>query len=474
MRINFLQQYKNNGKTNVPKNTLGSISGRVVFWMLVYLVLVIKLATIQEFTNDWFFVAYSVTVSAYILSRFGIAYFYEPERAHVFDPLFEPTLSFAVPSLNEGEHIRETIMRIAQSSYPKNKFDIIAVNDGSTDNTYDEMMEARAEAKKIGVTVTVINWLDNRGKREGMAECIRQSKNDLMVFIDSDSFVEPTTARELAKYFFAPNVAAVAGHAFVANENKNFLTKMQAVRYYIAFKVYKSVESLFGSVTCCSGCCSAYRRTHLLEVMDEWLNQTMFGVKRTYGDDRSLTNCLLERGYDCLFSPTAIAYTFAPETFRQFMKQQLRWKKSWIVESIKAMRFIWKRNPIMSISFYTSVMLTLLAPIIMVRSLVWYPITTNNGPWFYLFGLTLMAFVYGVYYYNHTNDKKWFYGVLFSSFYSLVLVWQLPYAALKLRDSRWGTRTGIQQQKKALDQQQVSPVPNLVVPRMSGKGISHI
>lgn len=339
-----------------------------------------------------------------------------------------------------GGAIRETIIRIANSDYPKDRFNVIAVNDGSDDNTLSEMLAARDEAAKIGVEVIVIDWKKNRGKREGMAECIKRSKMDVIVFIDSDSFVERNTARELVKYFINPQVAAVAGHAYVTNADTNFLTKMQDVRYYVAFKAYKSAEALFGSVMCCSGCCSAYRRDYLMEILDDWLKQSFLGVTCTYGDDRSLTNYLLKKGYKTMFSPTAIAYTEVPDNFKKFMRQQLRWKKSWVRESLLAGMFMWKRNPIMSISFYLGVILPLLAPIIVFRALIWYPSATGNTPWFYLFGLALMAVVYGLYYYLYTGDRKWVYGVVFAAFYTIVLIWQLPWAILNLRDARWGTR----------------------------------
>ena len=122
------------------------------------------------------------------------------------------------------------------------------------------------------------------------------------------------------------------------------------------------------------------------------------------------------------------------------MKQQFRWKKSWVRESLKAGSFIWKRNPIMAISFYLGFVLPLVAPIIVFRALIWYPFVTNLLPWFYLLGLILMAIIYGLYYYIYTADKKWPYGVFFATFYTLVLIWQLPWAILNLRDSSWGTR----------------------------------
>lgn len=415
------------------------INSWVIFFFCIYIILIIKLITIKETETHIFFKAYSILVSFYILSRLVLAYFYKP-NPNYFDKNYLPTVTFAIPAKNEEENIRETILRIAKSDYPKDKFNIITVNDGSTDDTLNEMLEAKKIASNEGIEVIVIDWKINKGKREGMTECVRQSKNEIIIFIDSDSFVEPNTAKELVKYFIDPKVAAVAGHGYVANPNTNMLTKMQDARYFVAFKAYKAAEALFGSVTCCSGCCSAYRKKYILEVLDQWLNQKFLGAQCTYGDDRSLTNFLLQKGYKCLFAPEAIAYTFVPDTFKKFMKQQLRWKKSWVKESLRASLFMWKKNPIMSISFYLGVILPLLAPIIVVRAFVWYPLATGKMPWYYIGGLLLMAIVYGLYYYLHTRDKKWFYGTLFAVFYTLVLIWQLPWAILNLRDSKWGTR----------------------------------
>ena len=77
------------------------------------------------------------------------------------------------------------------------------------------------------------------------------------------------------------------------NLHDTWLTKMQAVRYFVAFKVVKAAESLFNAVTCCSGCFSAYRREAVMPHLEWWEDQTFLGVESTFGDDRSLTNCVL-------------------------------------------------------------------------------------------------------------------------------------------------------------------------------------
>lgn len=411
----------------------------IAFFITIYVISIIKFITLQQIENTTLLSIYSIIVSLYVLSRFALAYFYEIEPTQ-FDKKYKPTISFGVPAKNEGGVIRETLLRMIKSDYPKKKFDIIAVNDGSTDDTLEEMLKAKKIAEKEGVVMKVIDWKINKGKRDGMAECVRQSKNEIIIFIDSDSFVKKNTAKELVKFFSYADIAAVAGHAYVANMRKNLLTKMQAVRYYIAFKANKAAEALFGSVTCCSGCCSAYRRSYVLEVVDAWANETFLGVKCTFGDDRSLTNSLLKRGYKTLFAPKAIVRTFVPDTVKKFLTQQLRWKKSWLRESLKASFFMWKKNPMMSVSFYLGFILPIISPIIVARALLWMPVMTRDLPYSYILGLLLITTVYGLFYQINTNDKKWVYGMALSLFFSIILIWQLPWAILNLRDSRWGTR----------------------------------
>ena len=101
-----------------------------------------------------------------------------------------PRISFGIPSKNEGGAIRETILRIADVDYPKEKFEIIVINDGSDDNTLEEMVAAQRLARKKNVDVKVVDWKQNKGKREGMAECIKRSRGEIIIFIDSDSFVD--------------------------------------------------------------------------------------------------------------------------------------------------------------------------------------------------------------------------------------------------------------------------------------------
>ncbi len=408
-----------------------NINKWALFVFAIYLVLVFMAVTTRQLKNSALLAAYGILVTAFILSRFLLSYFYEA----IPDNDYEPSVTFVVPAMNEGDAIKMTLEKIYQVDYPREKIEVITINDGSTDNTLQKMLEVKREHPEL----IVVNWRKNRGKKRGMAKGVRLARGEIIVFIDSDSFVHRDSVRPLVKYFHDREVGAVTGHTDVYNWKENYLTKMQAARYFIAFSVEKSAEGLFGCVTCCAGCFSAYRREYVLEVLDEWVMQKTLGVDCHYGDDRSLTNYLLKK-YKMKYAPEARASTIAPETTKQFFKQQLRWKKSWIAESFRAMLFIWKKNPLMAISFYAEIVLTFLSPVVLIRAFFWDPAIHHTMPFLYLMGLILISFVYAFFYYIKTGNKSWGWGAAAAWFYAIVMIWQLPYAILTLRDARWGTR----------------------------------
>lgn len=408
----------------------------LAFFGVIYVVLVIKIASGSYLEHNAFFGVYSVLIVSYIFSRFLFSYLH---RAVPEDPRYEPTISFVVPAKNEEDNIYETLHRFSQVAYPLEKVEVIAVNDGSTDRTLAEMRRAAADIGSKIARVEVVDWKVNRGKRHGMHEGVKRATHEIVIFIDSDSFIEPGAVRHLVKYFTTPEIGAVAGHTDVYNKDANLLTKMQSMRYYVAFRVYKAAESVFGVVTCCPGCCSAYRKSYLDEFVDEWLHQTFLGKECTFGDDRSLTNYMI-RKYRAAYSKDALAYTVVPDTFATYRKQQQRWKKSWVRETFIAASFIWRTDPFAALFFYTYIFLAFAAPVVFLHAVLWVPIVLGAIPVVYLAGLFLMLLMQGLYYRIYVAEDRWLTTVASYWFFSVILMWQLPWAFLTVADTRWGTR----------------------------------
>lgn len=326
--------------------------------------------------------------------------------------------------------IMETVKQAFEVAYPQDKLQVIAANDGSQDETLDYLKQA----KEAYPDLVIVDFPQNQGKRRALAA------GDIIVFIDSDSLLLADSIREILNGFTDPRVAAVCGHCEVANAWTNFLTRMQAVRYYIGFRVLKAAESLFSSITCLSGPFSAYRRAMVTPLLETWVNQTFLGAPATFGDDRSLTNLILKQGYRVIYDSRAKCTTVVPEKYGQFFRQQMRWKRSWFRESVLASLFMWRRQPLMSLSFYLGVLLPLLGPAVVFRALVYVPLWHHGTPVKYIFGVFLMSTLMSSVYLFTKRSRLWIYGTPFCFFYMFILIWQLPWAIATFWKSHWGTR----------------------------------
>jgi hyaluronan synthase len=395
----------------------------------VWLTKDLTFATLQR---DPLFAGYSIAVVIYVLGRFVAAAFYRP----VPDRGYRPAVSVIVPAFNEADGIIGTIESCLAVDYPRALLEVIVVNDGSTDATWERILEAKARWPQI----YAIDLGRNYGKRGAMAEGIRRSTGEILCFVDSDSYLERDAVIAIAQPFADERVGGVVGHADVKNHSVNWITKMQQVRYYSAFRVIKGTESLLsGTVTCASGCCAAYRRSIVLEELDAWEFQRFLGRPATFGDDRALTNRIL-REHRVVYQSTARAATVAPKSLRVFFRQQLRWKKSWLRESLFVVRMFWRKNPIAAVFTYASVGFPFLAPWVVIHAAMSGLFGGSSGLWFYLVGTYSMALLYSLYYAFRRNDGLWFHGMTFVALYMAVLVFQTYWGIFTMRDTRWGTR----------------------------------
>jgi hyaluronan synthase len=405
---------------------------------IVYMVLLLVLLwysrdlTFANMARDPFFATYSLAVVAYVLGRFVVSLWYRP----VPDAGHRPMVSIIVPAFNEEAGIFGTIESCFGSDYPSDRFEVIVVNDGSTDGTWLAILEAKARWPQL----YAVDLGRNYGKRGAMAEGMRRASGEIYCFVDSDSYVDPACLRHLAAPFVDEGVGAVVGHADVHNKTSTVWARMQAVRYWSAFRVIKATESMFGgTVVCASGCCAAYRAAAVQPLLDDWEFQTFLGRPATFGDDRALTNRVL-RNWRVVYQETARAETVVPERLRVFFRQQLRWKKSWLRENLYVVRFIWRKHPLGALFTYAGVAFPFIAPLVVLHAVSNIAGGETATLWFYAVGSYAMAVLYSLYYLVRRPDGLWFHGVTFVGLYMTVLVFQTYWGMLTMGDTRWGTR----------------------------------
>lgn len=379
---------------------------------------------------------YTVAITTFELSRLSASFLYKSPRRKS-KKTYEPTVSFVVPAMNEEKAIARTIRRCFEVDYPKRNLEVIVINDGSTDGTWDKI----EEMKKIYPQLIAVNWKKNRGKRRGMAEGFKRAKGEIVVQLDSDSFVERKSLRKLVEGFEDSQVAAIVAHTDPINKSENWVTKMQIAYYFMSFRVLKAAESVFDTVFCCSGCCSAYRRSYVMPVLRDWLKERFLGKHIIYGDDRALTNRMLKKGYKTIYSERVQAYTIVPNTLKKFIKQQIRWKKGWFINSVKASKFILRRDWFVSLTyFFPLIFFTLIAPFIAAGALFVSPFLLGIYPFFYILGIVLIASLFALHYKAYRKDGYWKYMFIWSFLNMFIFSYILLYALVTLRNNKWGTR----------------------------------
>ena len=375
---------------------------------------------------------YTTTVGLFVVSRFVLAAFYRSPA----DMGIEPTVAIIIPAFNEGVSVLRTINACINQDYPDEKLQIVCVNDGSTDDTWSYIQHA---VNRFGDRVMAIDLGSNQGKRAAMAEGVRRTDSEILVFIDSDSEPVPGGLRRIVQPFARADVGAVAGLTHARNADVNALTRMQATRYFISFQLLKAAESVLGAVSCCSGCFSAYRRSAVEPLLDSWEHQRFLGAACTYGDDRALTNMVIKDGSRSEYHAGAVALTDVPVAYQGFFRQQLRWKKSWLRESPILLAHIWWSRPLAFPVVLLSTLAGLLSPFVLLASLILVPIMFGVVPIVYLVGLLLVAFAYGLFHRALSDDGGWIWAVIGTIFY-ISFSAQMFWALARIRDGRWGTR----------------------------------
>ncbi len=418
-----------------------SVASLLLFFITAC-ILLMRAESVLYFKFNKILYTYSIVAASFLLTRYLFGSFYRPVP---IDKDFTPGVTIIIPCFNEEQWIQRTITGCINQDYPVDKLEVIVVDDCSNDNSLARIKEIVEELKvteyryDIEARLRYVRQEQNAGKREALAKGTVMAKHELVVFVDSDSFLDPFAIRNIVQPFKDTKMGGVSGRTDVANTYTNALTKMQAVRYYIAFRIMKAAESYFDAVTCLSGPLSCYRKDLVLKYLDAWLNQQFCGEKATFGDDRSMTNFILKENRTG-YQDTAVCNTIVPNNYSVFLKQQMRWKRSWLRESLIAATFMWKKEPFMALSFYMGLIVPLLAPLIVIYNLLYIPVIHRVLPLTFLIGLCLMALMMSMAQLLLRKSSTWMYGLWFCLYYEAVLLWQMPVAWVTFWKTTWGTR----------------------------------
>lgn len=237
-------------------------------------------------------------------------------------PLHTPPVSIVIAAFNEGKVIAKTLRSLLQTNYP-GELEVLVVDDGSRDNTAEEVERVAAEDVRI-----VLRRQANLGKAVALRNGVSHARHGILVFLDADTLFEHSTIRALTAPFVNPLVGAVSGNARVGNL-RNFITRCQSLEYICGFNLDRRAYTEWNCITVVPGAVSAYRRS-AIDAAGGFSHDTL-------AEDTDLTLTLHRLQYRIEFAPDAIAWTEAPESLRSLAKQRFRW-------AFGTMQCLWKHR----------------------------------------------------------------------------------------------------------------------------------
>ncbi|MFW0739422.1 polysaccharide deacetylase family protein [Flavobacterium sp. T12S277] len=237
-----------------------------------------------------------------------------------------PKVSIIVPAYNEEVNAVKTIENLLRQDYPD--FDIVFVDDGSKDTTFEMVQEVFKNN-----TIVKVHTKANGGKASALNYGITLTQNDFIVCIDADTQLKTDAISQLMKEFRKQlkgnqEIGAIAGNVKVGNEN-TMLTKWQSIEYTTAQNFDRRAFDLINGITVVPGAIGAFKK--------EAINKAGGFTSYTLAEDCDLTIRILRNNYHIVNCIEAVAITEAPESLNEFMKQRFRW-------SYGIMQAFWKNR----------------------------------------------------------------------------------------------------------------------------------
>jgi len=398
-----------------------------------------------------------VLTATILVMYLSFGWYYDKSRG-VTLPADAPPASCMLAVKDDVDVIARCVSSVLDSDYPN--LELIVVDDASTDGTTELLRELASHRP-----FTLVCLEHNIGKKRALTLAASQAKGEVFVFTDSDCIVSPYAISQCIKALVAdPEVGAVSGHARALNDKSTLLTRIQDTWYDGQFAVAKAAESVLGTVTCVSGPMAAFRRCAIYDYLPAWAEDTFLGREFKFATDRQLTAYVLgqerighklkarfadstlitqeghpPRRWRVEYVASARVLTNVPESPHAMLKQQIRWKKSFIRNLFFTGGFLWRRGALPSFMFYGHVLWVCAAPLLAFRHLFWLPLQ-GQGRYtlVYFAGVLLKGCVWALAYrLQNPGSIKWVYRPLMSLLSAVFLSWILLYSALTLRKSVW-------------------------------------
>lgn len=252
----------------------------------------------------------------YVFSFTAIKYRLEDLRVNQCT-VVKPSVSIIIPARDEENVIGRLLQRLTELTYPKNKLEVIVVNDYSTDQT-GEIADFYA-SRHPGFIKVVHRKPGGNGKPAALNEGLRYATGDIVCCFDADYVPQRDILEKIVPYFLDPTVGAVQGRIFVLNEHSSLVSRIVALERLGGYRVSQYARDRLGLVPQYAGSVGLVRRRLLLSLGG--FNPNVLA------EDTDLTFRVLLAGFQTKYVNYAESGEEAVTTLRRYWRQRSRWSK---------------------------------------------------------------------------------------------------------------------------------------------------
>ncbi len=396
---------------------------------------------------------YGIIIFIYMVIQMVFAFLNRIEMDKICKELKEPEKRYNI--LIVGYREEEELFRKCLTSHKKQLFNpninrIIVVVDGNEEedvymaDIFKQVFSYHGKVYRGGYpsfleTKAICILQRHKGKRQVLYTGLQLSLNEMVegvVCTDSDTQM----GRHAVEYLIqtlesSDKIGAVTGMMFISN-TVSVISFLSYIRYWFACNLERAYQSYNGIVLCVSGPVGIYRTSVVEKFLMEFINQTFMGKECTYGDDRHLTNNVLEEGYQVKFNHLVTCYTDTPENVFRFFNQQTRWCKSSYRELLWTLRHIHKHSFWMTVDivYQTAYSLIVLSSLIYILTL-----QKIDTILYYFLVIIFMNVIKGLYAVILEKNTVYLLYSLYGVIYITLIIPSKIYAGLTLSDTSWGT-----------------------------------
>jgi cellulose synthase/poly-beta-1,6-N-acetylglucosamine synthase-like glycosyltransferase len=232
--------------------------------------------------------------------------------------LYQPKVSILIPARNEEKVIGRILQRMTELTYPKNKTQIIVVNDASTDSSG----KIAEEYSRLDSYIKVIHRSKEEGgtgKAAALNIGLKHAEGEIIFCFDADYYPQRDILDVLMKEFADPRVGAVQSRIIVLNEPENIVTRLVALERIGGYRIDQLARDSLGLIPQFGGTAGGFRRG-VLEALGGWDESIL-------AEDTDLTFRLYLSGYKIRYVCDTECYEEAVESWRAYWKQRYRWAK---------------------------------------------------------------------------------------------------------------------------------------------------